>query len=177
MFVPTWHQTFGVFATLLLCHALIASLASSVVARLQNVSVVLDISLCLEIIIAPPAATPKEFRNPPSYVFGGFTNLYGWPDGWAFMLSFLAPLWTIAGFDAPVHMSKEASDASTVVPWAIIISSALAAVLGWGINVALAFCIGTDTKASWIMPLASTWPWSSSIALARQELSCLCPSR
>ena len=72
--------------------------------------------LCLAIIIALPVATPEEFRNKPSFAFGGFTNctsivclatltilscmtriclVNGWPDGFAFTLSFLAPLWTI----------------------------------------------------------------------------------
>ena len=30
--------------------------------------------LCLVVIIALPIATPKELMNPPSYVFGNFTN-------------------------------------------------------------------------------------------------------
>ncbi|KAH9849641.1 hypothetical protein C2E23DRAFT_861843 [Lenzites betulinus] len=51
--------------------------------------------LCLAIIIALPAATPKRFKNSASDIFGEFSNFYGWPNGWAFILSFLAPLWTI----------------------------------------------------------------------------------
>ncbi|OCH88546.1 APC amino acid permease [Obba rivulosa] len=152
-FTPTLHQTYGVFAAVIMCHAFIASLASSVVARLQNFGMVLNITLCLAIIIALPAATPKEFRNSPSFAFGGFDNLYGWPNGWAFIMGFLAPLFTIAGFDAPVHMSEEASNAATAVPWAIVISSALAGVFGWGINVALAFCMGTDIQGIMSNPI------------------------
>ncbi|OCH91129.1 APC amino acid permease [Obba rivulosa] len=145
-FTPTLRQTFGVFAAIIVCHALIASLASSVIARLQRVFVVINIMLCFAIIIALPAATPKQFQNPPSYAFGGYANLYGWPSGWAFIMSFLAPLWTIGSFDAAVHMSEEAANAATAVPWAMIISAVLAAILGWGINVALAFCMGTDVQ-------------------------------
>jgi hypothetical protein len=72
--------------------------------------------LCVAIIIAVPAATPAEFKNPASYAFGGFDNctlqlgvwkrvadissfaVYGWPNGFAFVLSFLAPLWSIGKF-------------------------------------------------------------------------------
>ena len=30
--------------------------------------------LCLAVIVALPAATPKEFRNSASYALGNFTN-------------------------------------------------------------------------------------------------------
>ncbi len=36
------------------------------------------------------------------------------------------------GFDAPVHISEEASNARTAVPWAIISGVGAAGVLGWG---------------------------------------------
>ncbi|KAH9910794.1 amino acid/polyamine transporter I, partial [Amylocystis lapponica] len=111
-FVPTTSQTFGVYAAILFCHAMVASLATSVVARLQTVYVVLNVLLCLAIIIALPAVTPDEFVNTARYAFGGFENLSGWPNGFAFVLSFLAPLWTISGFDSSLHISEEASNAS-----------------------------------------------------------------
>ena len=47
-------------------------------------------------------------------------------------MSFLAPLWTISGFDCCVHISEEASNAATAVPWAIVTSIAIGGVLGWG---------------------------------------------
>lgn len=36
------------------------------------------------------------------------------------------------GFDASVHISEEASNARTAVPWAIISAVGIAGVLGWG---------------------------------------------
>ncbi|KAH9855702.1 APC amino acid permease [Lenzites betulinus] len=147
VFVPTTGQTFGVFAALLLFHAILSSLATSALARLQGLYVALNVLLCLAIIIALPAATPKEFKNSASDVFGDFSNFYGWPNGWAFILSFLAPLWTIGGFDSSVHISEEASNARVVVPWAIISTVGIAAVLGWVINVVVAFCMGPDLGA------------------------------
>ncbi|OJA10264.1 hypothetical protein AZE42_08922 [Rhizopogon vesiculosus] len=41
-------------------------------------------------------------------------------------------------------MSEEASNAATAIPWAIINSIAVSSILGWGINLTLAFCMGTD---------------------------------
>jgi amino acid transporter len=71
----------------------------------------------------------------------------------------------IAGaFDSSVHISEEASNAATAVPWAIVMAISIAGVLGWGmsmvvfsyghyliwdlaINMSLAFCMGTDLQA------------------------------
>ncbi|EIN05728.1 APC amino acid permease [Punctularia strigosozonata HHB-11173 SS5] len=143
-FSATTAQTFGIYAAILFSHAIIGSTATRVIARLQWLYIVLNVLLVLGIIIAVPAATPKEFHNSASYAFGGFTNFNGWPDGFAFILSFLAPLWTIGGFDAAIHISEEASNAAVAVPWAIVSAVGIACALGWVINVVLAFYMGTD---------------------------------
>lgn len=41
------------------------------------------------------------------------------------------------GFDSSVHISEEASNASTAVPWAIVNVIAVSGVLGWGANTML----------------------------------------
>ena len=71
--------------------------------------------LCLAIIIVLPITTPKELKNNVSYTLGNFTNrmcifllisflvtddrgfavVYDWLSGFAFILSFIAPVWTI----------------------------------------------------------------------------------
>jgi len=145
-FSPTSAQTFGVYAAVVLSHAVICCLGTAVLARLQTVYVALNVLLCLAVIIALPAATPSEFKNTAAYAFGDFTNFSGWPSGFAFILSLLAPLWTICSFDSSVHISEEASNAAVVVPWAIVYAIGIAGVLGWAINVSLAFCMGTDLE-------------------------------
>ncbi|KAH9021102.1 amino acid/polyamine transporter I [Lactarius deliciosus] len=152
-FTPTNSQTFGVYVGIVLSHAAICCLGTNVLARLQNVYVALNILLCLVVIIALPAATPRELKNSASYALGNFTNwasplnlLYDWPNGFAFILSFLAPLWTICSFDSAVHISEEASNAAIAVPWGIIWSIGIGGVLGWAVNVTLAFCMGQDLE-------------------------------
>jgi amino acid transporter len=104
--------------------------------------------LVLVIIIGMPIATPKEFRNSARSAFGDLENcifcphyvanlihsepVSDWPIGYGFILSFMAPLWTIGGFDACVHISEEASNATVAVPWAIVGAVTLSGVLGWG---------------------------------------------
>jgi len=107
---------------------------------------VCTLSLCLGVIFALPAATPKELKNSASYALGNFTNLYDWPNGFAFILSFLAPVWTICSFDSSVHISEEASNAATAVPWAIVSAISIAGILGLGVNIALTFCMGQDIE-------------------------------
>jgi amino acid transporter len=53
-------------------------------------------------------------------------------------------VWTIGGFDSPVHISEEASNASTAVPWAITGAITCAGVLGWVCLVVIVACMGTD---------------------------------
>lgn len=143
-FTATTSQTFGVYVVILLLHAVISSLATSIVAKLQFVYALMNVLLCLAIIILLPVATPQEFKNPASYAFGGFTNLGSWPNGFAFLLSFLAPLWTVCGFDTSLHLSEEASNAKVSVPIALIAGTFSAAIIGWAINITIAFQMGTD---------------------------------
>ncbi|KAJ7141883.1 APC amino acid permease [Mycena crocata] len=143
-FEATSAQTYGVYTAILFTHALVCCLGTTVLARLQTVYVILNVVLCVVVIIALPAATPAEFRNSAAFALGDFNNLNGWPDGYAFILSFLAPLWTICSFDSSVHISEEASNAAIAVPWAIVCAIGIAGILGWAINVSLAFCMGTD---------------------------------
>ncbi|KAK0478775.1 amino acid permease-domain-containing protein [Armillaria novae-zelandiae] len=137
----------GVYAAVVLSHAVVCCLGTTILARLQSAYVVLNILLCLAVIIALPIVTPAEFKNTARFALWEFVNLDGWPKGYAFILSFLAPLWTICSFDSSVHISEEAANAATAVPWAIVMAIAIAGVLGWAINVALAFCMGTDLQA------------------------------
>ncbi|KAK0473112.1 amino acid/polyamine transporter I [Armillaria novae-zelandiae] len=146
-FEPTNAQLFGVYVAISLTHVVGCCLGTTVLARLQSVYVALNVLLCFGIIIALPIVTPSEFKNTAHFALGEFVNLNGWTDGFAFILSFLAPLWTIGSFDSSVHISEEASNATTVVPWAIVLAVGIAGVLGWAINMTLAFCMGPDLQA------------------------------
>jgi hypothetical protein len=84
----------GVYGGIVLSHAVVCSLGTKVLARLQNVYIALNIlwaplpnsylmydalnadaiRLCLAVIIALPIATPSELMNSASYAFGNFTN-------------------------------------------------------------------------------------------------------
>ncbi|KAG1723082.1 amino acid permease-domain-containing protein [Suillus paluster] len=152
-YATTNAKIYGIYAAVMLSQAVLVSLGTKVLARLQSLYTLVNLCLCFIVIIALPIATPSEYRNSASFALGNFTNLDGWPSGFAFILSLMAPLWTIGGYDASVHMSEEASNAATAIPWAITSSIIIAAVLGWVINVVLAFCMGTDLDGILNSPL------------------------
>ncbi|KAJ6470938.1 amino acid/polyamine transporter I [Mycena sanguinolenta] len=144
-FVPTMHQTFGVFCAIVISHAIIASCATKFIARVQYLFIVINFALVLVMIIGLPSVTPAEFKNNAKYAFGNFVNLTPWPNGYAFVLSFLSPLWSIGGFELGVHISEEARNASVAVPWAIMSVTGISCLLGFAIQISVAFCMGTDT--------------------------------
>ncbi|KAF5326351.1 hypothetical protein D9611_000927 [Ephemerocybe angulata] len=145
-FSATNAQTFGVYCAIVITHAITCCFGTAILARLQTVYIFLNVLLCVAVIIALPIATPPEFKNTASFALGEFNNFSGWPNGFAFIYSFLAPLWTICSFDSSVHMSEEASNAAVAVPWGIVNAIGIAGILGTAINIALAFCMGTDLE-------------------------------
>ncbi|GLB44640.1 putative apc amino acid permease [Lyophyllum shimeji] len=126
-FEATAAQSFGVYAAVVTLHIAVCCLGTAVLARLQTVYVVINVLLCLAVIIALPAVTPAESRNTARFALWDFTNFNGWPNGYAFIVSFTAPLWTICSFDSCVHISEEASNAAIAVPWAIVLATLLRA--------------------------------------------------
>ncbi|KAJ7621826.1 amino acid transporter [Mycena rosella] len=144
---PTTAQLFGISTAVLVAQALIACFATRIMARLQSFVTAVNFALILVVIISLPAATPKEFKNDTRYALGGFDNVNGWPNGFAFCLSFLTPLWVIAAFDVTAHISEEASNANFAVPWANMMSTSLAVIAGVAVNIAVAFCMGNDLQS------------------------------
>lgn len=110
----TWFPSNGVvYATYLaaiICHAIIACFANKIIGKLQTVATFLQFALILSTIIALPIGT--SHRNDASFIFTKSYNFTAWPTGWTFMLSFLSPIWTMAGISTAVNMSEEALNAA-----------------------------------------------------------------
>ncbi|KAF8964731.1 amino acid transporter [Flammula alnicola] len=152
-FQATMAQTFGVYCALILCQGTICSLNSIVVARLQIPFVMLNVLLWLALIIALPTATPH--MNTAKFVFGTFTNVnMAWKNNvFAFLLTFLSPLWAIGRVTSTLHISEESKNLKTAVPYAVILSTISSVIIGWGLNIVLAFCMGKDLKGVLSSPI------------------------
>ncbi|EHY57188.1 GABA-specific high-affinity permease [Exophiala dermatitidis] len=110
---PSNGVIYATFLATVATHGLIASTMARVMGKLQTVFVVMNFVLILATIIALPIGA--NARNSASYIFTHVENLTTWPTGWAFMLSWLSPIWTIGGFDSAVHISEEAANATKAV--------------------------------------------------------------
>ncbi|CAG8938975.1 unnamed protein product [Penicillium salamii] len=137
---------YGTYAATVFTHAFIAIFFARVMPRIQSICIFLNIALVFATVIALPIG--KKHNNPPvnsgEYVFTSVTNLTSWPTGWAFMLSWLSPIWTIGAFDSCVHMSEEATHAARAVPLGIISSAGMCGVLGFVSLAVIAASMDTD---------------------------------
>lgn len=115
------------------------------VKQLAAKSRVQNIALILSTIIALPVGMANK-RNDGHFIFATVENLTTWPTGWAFMLAWLSPIWTIGAFDSCVHMSEEASNAAKAVPLGILSSIGMCWGLGFVIVIVLAACIDPNIE-------------------------------
>jgi amino acid transporter len=111
--------------------------------KLQTVFVVMNFILIFATIIALPIGRASQ-RNDAHFIFANVENLTGWPKGWAFMLAWLSPIWTIGGFDSCVHMSEEAANATRAVPYGILMSIGSCWLFGWILLIVIAACMSPD---------------------------------
>ncbi|KAG4423114.1 hypothetical protein IFR04_003751 [Cadophora malorum] len=145
---PSNGVVYAVFLACVLCHGILASTLSKVMGKLQTVFVVMNLILIAATIIALPIGKHHSSeRNDAKFIFTRTENLTTWPTGWAFMLAWLSPIWTIGGFDSCVHMSEEAANAAKAVPYGILMSVGSCWILGFIIMIVLAACINPDLEA------------------------------
>ncbi|MCJ1475515.1 GABA-specific high-affinity permease [Lambiella insularis] len=140
---PSYGAIYGVFLACVLCHGILASSLSKVMGKLQTVFVIMNFILIVATIIALPIGKASN-RNSGSYIFTDTENLTTWPTGWAFMLAWLSPIWTIGAFDSCVHMSEEAANATKAVPYGILMSIGSCWLFGFILVIVIAGCMDTN---------------------------------
>ena len=140
---PSNGDIYGVFLACVICHGILASVMSKIMGKLQTVFVVMNFVLITATVIALPIGA-KNRRNDGHFIFAETDNLTTWPTGWAFMLSWLCPIWTIGAFDSCVHMSEEAANATKAVPFGILMSIGSCWFFGFIIVIVLAATINPD---------------------------------
>jgi hypothetical protein len=94
---PSNGAIYGVFLACVLIHGVLASTLSKVMGKLQTVFVVMNFILIFATIIALPIGA-RNRRHDAKFIFTQTANLTTWPTGWAFMLSWLSPIWTVSLF-------------------------------------------------------------------------------
>ncbi|KAL3488913.1 amino acid transporter [Aspergillus germanicus] len=140
---------YGTYVGCVVVHGLIATFFARIMPKIQSACIVTNIGLVIVTVLALPIgkAVNGGSINSGTYVFGKVENLTTWPTGWAFMLAWLSPIWTIGAFDSCVHMSEEATNAARAVPLGILWSSGLCGILGFLSLAVIAAVINTDLEA------------------------------
>ncbi|KAA8567679.1 hypothetical protein EYC84_008152 [Monilinia fructicola] len=102
---PTNYQTYLLSVLIMIIHACISSMPTLWIAKFNSFGSTLNIIALLVVIIMIPtsvtgtATTPKFF---PSKEVWSIQNGTDWPDGIAVLMSFIAIIWTMSGYDAPI---------------------------------------------------------------------------
>jgi len=131
--------TFGILLAILFTHGVVCSAATSVLARLNLFYVVLNVGTTVAAVISLlVCAGDKKVSTKDAFTL--FENNTGWANnGWAFLLAFTAPMWTLTGYDSAAHVSEEIAGAARAAPIAILVGVGGTASLGWILLIAASY--------------------------------------
>ncbi|CCL99550.1 uncharacterized protein FIBRA_01568 [Fibroporia radiculosa] len=131
--------TYGILLAILFTHGIVCSAATNILARLNLFYVIVNLGTSIAAIIALLVCSGDN-RVSTKDAFTMFENNTGWSDsGWAFLLAFTAPMWTLTGYDSAAHISEETAGAARAAPIAILIAVSATASLGWLLLIAASF--------------------------------------
>lgn len=122
----------------LLSQACIAALPIRIVARFNNISLLLNVVLVVAFIIAVPLSATRNGFAASETVWQSIDGGVDWPDGVALLMSFMPAVWTMAGFDAAFHLSEECRNGAVAAPKVIVMTAGLGGALGWAVNILIA---------------------------------------
>ena len=134
-----WHSVM-LFWAVILFGVSVNTVIGSWLPKFEGLILILHIfgffAIVLPLVILGPHAQPSQ-------VFKTFINGGNWPtDGLSFFVGLLGNVFAFFGADGAIHMSEEIKNAAVVVPKAIVLSIVLNGLLGFGMALALLFCIG-----------------------------------
>lgn len=142
-FVNTKYEAFAIMIACTIINCAMGFLPSIHLSRVQIFGCFVQIVLLFIMCVGIPIGAARERNiNSAKFVFTQQANLTeGWPYGLVFFISWVAVTWTIGAFDSCIHLSEEASNATTAVPYSIILSISMAVFLGAILECVLAACI------------------------------------
>ncbi|KAJ5226971.1 choline transport protein [Penicillium citrinum] len=134
-----WHGTL-LFWAVAVFSLVINLIGGTLLPRFEGLILVLHLIGFFAILI--PLITTANHGSAKE-VFTHFLNLGGFPSqGLSFFVGMVGCMFAFAGGDAAVHMSEEITNASTAVPASIMLSVLINGSLGFGMLIAMLFCLG-----------------------------------
>jgi amino acid transporter len=131
-------NVFLVFASTLVAHGLLNQYGVGLVAKLNDISVIVHIAGVILIVGCIFLLAPTR---PASFLATAVNSNGRSPYAWAFLLGLLQAQWTFTGYDASAHMAEETSDPRRTVPWGIVLAVGIAALTGYALILALTIAI------------------------------------
>ncbi|KAJ7849970.1 amino acid transporter [Mycena olivaceomarginata] len=133
--------TYGILLAILFSHGVVCSAATRILARLNIFYVIVNVGTTLAAIISLLVMSGDN-KVSTKDAFTLFENNTGWMNnGWAFMLAFTSPMWTLTGYDSAAHISEETAGAGRAAPIAILVGVGATASFGWLLLIATSFVI------------------------------------
>lgn len=125
--------------------AIIASFPTKWIAWINSVSTVLNLVFLFISFVMVLGGNNRVEQGYPKFnsnkIAWGLDNLTDWPDGISILLSFMAVIWTMSGFDSPFHLAEECSNAQIATPRAIVLTATVGGLLGFVFQLAMAYTI------------------------------------
>lgn len=141
----SWHGTLLTWAVVA-CSLSINTLVSTVLAKIETLVLILHIAGFLAILVPLVYLAP---HSSPQEIFADFVNAGGWPtQGLSFFVGIVGLVFAFIGTDGAVHISEEVKNAAAVVPRAMTMSVLINGLLGFGMVIAMVFCLGDIDQVS-----------------------------
>ena len=160
-YTPTDYQTFLLTTLIMLIHGVISSMPTKWLAQFNSVGSTFNILALFIVIILIPAANTRADQGLPRFtsaadVWGTIYAGTDFPAGISILMSFVAVIWTMSGYDAPFHLSEECSNANIASPRAIVLTSGIGGLFGWFLQLVVAYTV-VDIDAVLDSDLGQPW--------------------
>ncbi|KAG4420015.1 hypothetical protein IFR04_006866 [Cadophora malorum] len=181
-YIPTDWQVFLLTVFVMIIHACISSMPTLWIARFNAYGSTMNMICLFIVIILIPASVTGSDTNPkffPSKQVWSVQNGTDWPDGVAVLMSFIAIIWTMSGYDAPFHLSEECSNANIAAPRAIVMTSGVGGLAGWALQLVVAYTVvditevlESDLGQPWASYLIEVMPRNTALAILAITIVC-----
>lgn len=139
-----WHGTLLFWANLLFC-VFVNTVVSKLLPKFESTILILHVIGFFAVLIPLVKLAPKA---DPHDIFTIFNNGGGWPsDGLSFLVGLSGLAFAFLGLDGAYHMSEEIERPSVIVPRSIMLTLCINGSLGFGMVIAVLFCMGDMDKA------------------------------
>ncbi|KAG9231779.1 amino acid transporter-like protein [Amylocarpus encephaloides] len=136
------YQVYLVLLGLLFVQGCLVMNSTKFLGRMNSIGAVINVIVVFIFIVWVLAGSVNKLNsNRVVWTSEGIVNGTEWPTSFAFLMGFLSVIWTLAGYDAPFHLSEECSNANIASPRAIVMTAQIGLYLGWAVILAIAYTV------------------------------------